>query len=426
MWRMTWLTRGRCPLLLWQLGCRGGIRAHRDSWLPLSGPADEVGAPPVLAAHFVHRKPTDMQIADGLRLPDPTGSVARRDAFHSEPGGLIGADLPADARTRRTATCCGRSRTLESARRPARATSTTSGCCRSVNCFSVLVGGSSQSSRGVALPRRHRAGVPVVLAARRRDRQRRPGVRLRHRDARARRALPRARRARRRVRRPRQPGRTGTSSGTDARPTPAPRCTAGRSSPTTTGPTCSRTATASSATTRCSEAPPTTGRAPGRVTVARVPAGRVFDRPTYWTGSTWSSSTASRAVSVIASEGRLTKPTQFMPQERPVARDHQDRRLVRHRHRDRIGRAPRRPVRRDRATHAPRRSATAPTCNTYFSSWIEGQNLGRPDRRADRIAVPQPVGRRTLVRCIDRRIQVVFPPLDEPTAAMRCGLGHCR
>ena len=64
-------------------------------------------------------------------------------------------------------------------------------------------------------------------------------------------------------------------------------------------------------------------------------------------------------------------------------------------------------------------------CTTYFSSWIEGQNAGGPTdamiaslshNRWD--AAPSTIYRPTY--------HVVLPPADAPTAAMRCGLGHCR
>ena len=158
-----------------------------------------------------------------------------------------------------------------------------------------------------------------------------------------------------------------------------------------------------------------------RVTIARVPAGRLFDRPTYWTGSTWSGD-PSRAVSVIPIEGRFTKPTQFVRKNgRWLAISKID---------DWFGTEiviesavhPTGPyVEIERRRVVPK---CADACTTYFSSWIDGQNLGRPHdvliaslshNRWD--GAPSWVYRPTY--------QVVFPPPDEPTAAMRCGLGHC-
>ncbi len=160
-----------------------------------------------------------------------------------------------------------------------------------------------------------------------------------------------------------------------------------------------------------------------RVTVARVPAGKLFDRPTYWTGSTWSTD-RSRATSVITSEGRFTKPTQFVRKNgRWLAITKID---------DWFGTdiviesavhpaGPYVEIERRRAW--PKCDDT--TCNTYFSSWIEGQNAGGPTdvliaslshNRWD--GEPSAVYRPTF--------QVVFPPPDEPTSAMRCALGHCR
>ena len=67
----------------------------------------------------------------------------------------------------------------------------------------------------------------------------------------------------------------------------------------------------------------------------------------------------------------------------------------------------------------------ADECTTYFSSWIDGQNLGGPNdvlisslshNRWD--GSPSWVYRPTF--------HLVAPPPDRPTSAMRCELGHCR
>jgi hypothetical protein len=71
-------------------------------------------------------KATETYIADSFCLPDLTVQSLGT-MFDSEPGGIIGADYPGRSPSR-TATCCGRSKTHASERRPAPGTSTTSGC----------------------------------------------------------------------------------------------------------------------------------------------------------------------------------------------------------------------------------------------------------------------------------------------------------
>lgn len=159
-----------------------------------------------------------------------------------------------------------------------------------------------------------------------------------------------------------------------------------------------------------------------RVTVGRVRAGRIFDQPTYWTGAGWSSD-RSRAVSIIAAQGQWTMPTQFIRKNGQwLAITKID---------DWFGSE----IVVQSALHpagpyvdTERRSAVRKCgiteCTTYFSSWIDGQNLGRPNdvlisslshNRWD--GEPSWVYRPTY--------EAVAPPTDEPTAAMRCGLGHC-
>jgi hypothetical protein len=160
-----------------------------------------------------------------------------------------------------------------------------------------------------------------------------------------------------------------------------------------------------------------------QVTVARVPAGRIFDQPSYWTASGWSSSSR-QAVSVVTPEGQWTMPTQFLRKNgRWLAITKVD---------DWFGTDvviesavhPAGPYVEIERRRAGLKCANT-ECATYFSSWIDGQNLGGPDdvlisslshNRWD--GEPSWVYRPTY--------QVVFPPPDDPTAAMRCGLGHCR
>jgi hypothetical protein len=159
-----------------------------------------------------------------------------------------------------------------------------------------------------------------------------------------------------------------------------------------------------------------------QVTVGRVRAGRIFDQPTYWTGRGWSSD-RNRAVSLLAPEGRWTMPSQFLLKNgRWLAITKVDdwfgNEIVIH-----SAVHPGGPyVEVDRRA-APRKCDIT-DCTTYFSSWIDGQNLGGPrdllitslsHNRWD--GTPSWVYRPTY--------DVVAPPAAAPTAAMRCGLGHC-
>lgn len=160
-----------------------------------------------------------------------------------------------------------------------------------------------------------------------------------------------------------------------------------------------------------------------RVTLARVPVGRVLDQPSYWTGTGWSYS-PSQAVSVVAPKGSWTVPTQFLVKNgRWLAITKVD---------DWFGTD----IVIESAVHPagpyveierrPAATKCANTeCNTYFSSWIDGQNLGEPGdllisslshNRWD--GQPSSVYRPTY--------QVVLPPPNHPAAAMRCRLGHCQ
>ena len=158
-----------------------------------------------------------------------------------------------------------------------------------------------------------------------------------------------------------------------------------------------------------------------RVTVGRVPVGALFDPPAYWTGSSWSSE-RSLATPVIPRAGRFSSPTQIIEKNgRWLAVTKLD---------DWWGSE----ILIESAVHPTgpyttleRRPASpkcAVDCNTYFSSWIEGQNLDRPndllimslshnrwDGQASHVYRPT--------------YAVVAPPADQPTVAMRCTLGHC-
>jgi hypothetical protein len=111
-----------------------------------------------------------------------------------------------------------------------------------------------------------------------------------------------------------------------------------------------------------------------QVTVARVPAGLILDRPSYWTGSGWSTS-RSDAASVVAPKGQWTMPSEFLHTNgRWLAITKID---------DWFGTD----IVIESAVHPAgpyveieRRRAGAKCdhteCTTYFSSWIDGQNLG--------------------------------------------------
>ena len=160
-----------------------------------------------------------------------------------------------------------------------------------------------------------------------------------------------------------------------------------------------------------------------QVTVARVPAGRIFDLPSYWTGSGWSTS-RSHAASVVTPKGQWTMPSQFLHKNgRWLAITKID---------DWFGTD----IVIESAVHPAgpyveieRRRARAKCdhteCNTYFSSWIDGQNLGGPhDVLIASLSHNRWNGEPSWV--YRPTYAVVFPPPDDPNAAMRCGLGHCR
>jgi hypothetical protein len=158
-----------------------------------------------------------------------------------------------------------------------------------------------------------------------------------------------------------------------------------------------------------------------RVTLARVPVGRLFDTPEYWTGDAWSRS-KSNAEPIIERSGRFANPTQFVLKNgRWLALTKID---------DWFGSE----IVIESAIHpigpyfeVERRTAArkcVAECNTYFSSWIDAQNLGRPNdpliislshNRWD--GLPSHVYRPTY--------DIVLPPPDQPTVAMRCILNYC-
>ncbi len=158
-----------------------------------------------------------------------------------------------------------------------------------------------------------------------------------------------------------------------------------------------------------------------RVTLGRVPLGALFEVPEYWDGSSWTSD-RSNATPVIPRSGRFSSPTQILHKNgRWLALTKVD---------DWWGSEivvesavhPAGPYTLVQRLEAERKCADE--CNTYFSSWIDGQNLQRPgdpliislshnrwDGEASHVYRP------TYLH--------VSPPTDQPTSAMRCALGHC-
>jgi hypothetical protein len=157
-----------------------------------------------------------------------------------------------------------------------------------------------------------------------------------------------------------------------------------------------------------------------RVTVGRVPKGQLFDAQHYWNGSGWDPDPI-HAVSVIGRRGGLANPAQFVKKNNrwmaitKVDDWWGDEILVE------SAIHPGGPFTEVARIEAREKCAD---CNSYFSSWIEGQNDNSPDapmigslshNRWD--GEPSSVYRPTFF--------VVEPPPDQPAAAMRCALGQC-
>ncbi|MGB3734110.1 MAG: hypothetical protein WA964_04080 [Ilumatobacter sp.] len=158
-----------------------------------------------------------------------------------------------------------------------------------------------------------------------------------------------------------------------------------------------------------------------RVTVGRVPLGALFEAPTYWTGSSWNPD-RSRAKPVIPRSDRFSNPTQVIQKNgRWLAVTKVD---------DWWGTE----ILIESAVHPtgpyttverrPVSPKCAVDCNTYFSSWIEGQNSGRPN---DPLIISLSHNRWDGEASYIYRptYAVVAPPADQPTVAMRCSLGYC-
>ena len=158
-----------------------------------------------------------------------------------------------------------------------------------------------------------------------------------------------------------------------------------------------------------------------RVTVGRVPLGALFEPPDYWTGSSWSSN-RSAATPVIPRSGRFASPTQIIHKNgKWLAVTKLD---------DWWGSE----ILIESAVHPtgpyttlerrPVRAKCDDECNTYFSSWIDGQNLGRAN---DPLIISLSHNRwdGEASHVYRPTFTVVAPPADQPTVAMRCSLGHC-
>ena len=124
-------------------------------------------------------------------------------------------------------------------------------------------------------------------------------------------------------------------------------------------------------------------------------------------------------------QGSMDHANPVPAQERTVARDHQGRRLVRHRGRDRVGGASRWPVRRDRTTTEPASSAATPSATPTSRRGSTARTwAARTTRSISSLSHNRWDGEPSWV--YRPTYQVVLPPPDDPTSAMRCGLGHCR
>ncbi len=154
-----------------------------------------------------------------------------------------------------------------------------------------------------------------------------------------------------------------------------------------------------------------------RVTVGRVPKGRLLAAPTYWTGRGWSVD-PSAAVPIIETADRMVNASQFVRVSNvwmaiTKVGDWWGDRIV-------IERAERAVGPYSLVASIPARPKCAIDCNTYFASWIPspvpgGMIYGLSHNRWDGIATD--VYRPTFAA-------ISAPPYAVSTA-QRCSLGHC-
>jgi len=153
------------------------------------------------------------------------------------------------------------------------------------------------------------------------------------------------------------------------------------------------------------------------VTVARVPVGELFASPNYWTGGAWSTPSA-RAVPVLETAGRLANPTDVI---------HRGNRWLAVTkvadwwgHTILVESAPRPNGPFETIATIPVVPKCANDCNTYYASWIAGDDgptltIGLSNNRWD--GVVSPVYRPSF-------LAIPTPPyLFSP--ADRCSLGYC-
>jgi hypothetical protein len=158
-----------------------------------------------------------------------------------------------------------------------------------------------------------------------------------------------------------------------------------------------------------------------RVTVARVPRGQLFEPYRYWNGLDWVAD-KTHAVPIIDQSGRFASPTQF---------------LFRNNHwtavtklddwwgKDIVVEQARRPtgpfLEIERYRPQPK---CADDCNTYFASWVDGQN---DDTGTTPLTISLSHNRwdGTATSTYRPTFFTIAAPPDIAASADRCALGHC-
>ena len=158
-----------------------------------------------------------------------------------------------------------------------------------------------------------------------------------------------------------------------------------------------------------------------RVTVARVPRGQLFDAPRYWNGSGWSPNRG-EAVPIIDRVGRFANPTQFRFRNNhwmAVTKidDWWGKTIVVEQ-----ARRPTGPF-EEIARYVPATKCGA-DCNTYFASWVEGQNGDDGDAPMT-ISLSHNRWDGNATSIYRPSFFWIAPPPDVAASADRCALGHC-